>query len=218
MYLPVSFPQRIRPAPARPRPGRPLARGLAVAAIAVCAAALVAGCSAAAPLPRVPASGPQPHGGVAATTGARAPTPAEAAATAPNDGASSTDQSAVTPANASSASGAAAQAQQRQLAVTTLGGFQVVLTATRSPGNGPGPMATVTAAAYQQTPSGWTLIASKQIGDASQWSWYATGVCSFTVTALAPAANPIVTAAESITVSLLATPAIRCMGPYTYDW
>jgi hypothetical protein len=143
MYLPVSFPQRIRPAPAGPQPGRLLARGLAVAALAVCAA-LVAGCSAGASLPRVPAVSPQPHGGVAATTRAAAPTSAEAAATAPNDGASSTDQSAVTPANASSASGAAAQAQQRQLAVTTLGGFQVVLTATRSPGNGPGPTATVT--------------------------------------------------------------------------
>jgi hypothetical protein len=102
--------------------------------------------------------------------------------------------------------------------VTTLSGFQVVLTATRSPGNESGPMATVTAAAYQQTQSGWTLIATRQIGGASQWSWYATGVCSFTVSLLAPAANPIVTASESITVSLLATPAIGCVGPYTYDW
>jgi hypothetical protein len=216
MHLPVSFPQLIRPAPARLQPGRRPARGVAVAASVICAAALTAGCSAAAALPRVAAASPQPHG--AATTDVRAPTPTGAAATAPNSATTGTVQSAVTPADASSVGGAGAQAQQRQLAVTTLGGFQVVLTATRSAGNEPDPMATVTAAAYQQTASGWTLIATMQIGDASQWSWYATGVCSFTVTALAPAANPIVTASESITVSLLATPAIGCVGPYTSDW
>src|SRR5260221_10009038 len=61
-------------------------------------------------------------------------------------------------------SASAAAAQQRQLAVTTLSGFKVVLTATRSPGTGPGPAATVTAAGYRHTPRGWKLIAAKQIG------------------------------------------------------
>ncbi len=36
-----------------------------------------------------------------------------------------------------------------------VGGFKVVLTVTRSPGTGPGPMATVTAAGYRHTPRGW---------------------------------------------------------------
>lgn len=56
--------------------------------------------------------------------------------------------------SASSASGGAAHPQQRQVAVTTLNTFKVVLTATRSPGTAPGPMATVTAAGYRQTSRG----------------------------------------------------------------
>lgn len=52
---------------------------------------------------------------------------------------------------ASSASGAAAHPQQRQLAVTTLSSFKVVLTATRIPGTSPGPMATITVVGYRHT-------------------------------------------------------------------
>lgn len=119
---------------------------------------------------------------------------------------------------ASSAGGAAAHPQRRQLAVTTLtGSVQVVLTATRSPGTAPAPLATVTAAVYRYTSRGWRLIATRRIGKASGWFWYSVGVCSFTVTPLVPATDPP-RAGNTITVSLLITPAIGCSGPYTARW
>lgn len=114
---------------------------------------------------------------------------------------------------ASSASGAATHPRQRQLAVTTLSGFKVVLTATREPAES----ATVSAAGYRHTSRGWKLIATKRIGKTSQWSWYATDVCRLTVTQLksepSSAAN-----SDTITVSLLWGPAIGCRGPYTKRW
>ena len=78
---------------------------------------------------------------------------------------------------ASSASGAAAHhRQQRQLAVTTLtGSVKVVLTATRSPGTAPAPMATVAATVYRHTPRGWKLIATRRIGKPGQWFWFSVG-------------------------------------------
>ena len=118
---------------------------------------------------------------------------------------------------ASSASGAATDPQRRQLAVTTLSSFKVVLTATRSPGTGPGPVATVTAAGYRHTPRGWQLIATKRIGKAGQWSWYATGICSLTVTQLKPLPSSAARS-DTITVTLLWGPAIGCLGPYTKHW
>jgi hypothetical protein len=113
---------------------------------------------------------------------------------------------------ASSASGAATHPQQRQLAVTALSGFKVVLTATREPAG-----ATVTAAGYRHTAGGWKLIATKRIGKASQWSWYATEVCSLTTTQLKPLPSSAANA-DTITVSLLWGPAIGCLGPYTRSW
>ena len=119
---------------------------------------------------------------------------------------------------ASSARGAPAHPQRRQLAMTTLtGSFQVVLTATRSPGTAPAPLATVTAAVYRFTSRGWRLIATRRIGKASGWFWYSAGVCSFTVTPLVPATGPPRTS-NTITVSLLITPATGCSGPYTTRW
>ena len=117
----------------------------------------------------------------------------------------------------SSANAAATHAQRRQLAVTTLSGFKVVLTATRSPGTGPDPAATVTAAGYRPTAKGWKLIAIKRIGTARKWSWYATEVCSFTVTQLKPQPSSAANS-DTITVSLLQDPAIGCLGPYTRSW
>lgn len=119
--------------------------------------------------------------------------------------------------SASSASGGATHPQQRQVAVTTLTTFKVVLTATRSPGTVPGSMATVSAAGYRQTSRGWKLIATKRIGKANQWSWYATGVCSLTVTQLKPEPSSAAPS-DTITVSLLWGPAIGCLGPYTKRW
>ena len=122
---------------------------------------------------------------------------------------------------ASSATGAAAHPQQRQLAVTALSDFKVVLTATRSPGTGPGPMATITAAGYRHTAHGWKLIATKRIGAAGRWSWYATEICSLTVTQTKPgppSGSPAAVQWDSITVSLLWGPAIGCLPPITTNW
>ena len=122
---------------------------------------------------------------------------------------------------ASFATGAAAHPQQRQLAVTALSNFKVVLTATRSPGTGPGPTATITAAGYRPTAHGWKLIATKQIGAADRWSWYATEVCSLTVTQTKqgpPPGSPAAVPWDSVTVSLLWDPAIGCLPPITSDW
>jgi hypothetical protein len=116
-----------------------------------------------------------------------------------------------------SASRAAAHPQRRKLAVTMLSGFKVVLTATRSPGTGPGPAATVTAAGYRHTPRGWKLIAAKRIGKASEWSWYATEVCSLTVTQLKPEPSSAAPS-DMIAVRLLWGPAIGCLGPYSERW
>lgn len=114
---------------------------------------------------------------------------------------------------AGSATGATAARQHRQLAVTTLSAFKVVLTATRESQFG----ATVTAAGYRHTSRGWKLIAAKRIGKASGWSWFATEVCGLRVTQLKPepsSAKP----SDKITVTLLWGPAIGCLGPYTKHW
>lgn len=118
---------------------------------------------------------------------------------------------------ASSANGAATHPQQRQLAVTTLSNFKVVLTATRTPDKS----ATVTAAGYRHTAHGWKLIATKRIGAAARWSWYATEVCSLTVTQLKPgpqSGSPAAVQWDSVTVSLLWGPAIGCLPPITKHW
>src|SRR5579872_536342 len=120
---------------------------------------------------------------------------------------------------AGSASDAAHHPQQRQLAVTSLSGFKVVLTATRRPGPAAGQNlnATVTAAGYRDTPRGWKLIATKRIGQAGHWSWAATDVCSLTATQLKPLPSSAAKS-DTITVSLLWGPAIGCLGPYTKTW
>lgn len=67
----------------------------------------------------------------------------------------------------------ASQPQRRQLAITTLSDFKVVLTATREAGH---PLlATVTAVGFRRSGSGWQLIAIKRIGKASGWSWVLGG-------------------------------------------
>jgi hypothetical protein len=117
----------------------------------------------------------------------------------------------------SSGSGAATRPQRRQLAVASLSSFKVVLTATRLPGTGPGPMATITAAGYRDTPHGWKLIATKQIGESF---WYSVGVCSFTVTQSKPSAtgSPSMVQWDSVTVSLSVDPSIGCAPPITRHW
>jgi hypothetical protein len=106
-----------------------------------------------------------------------------------------------------------APARRRQLAVTTMSRFKVVLTASRVSRLD----ATVTAAGYRQTSHGWQLIATRQIGKRGSWSWFATDVCNLKVTQFKPEPSSA-TPSDSITVSLLWGPAIGCLGPYTKHW
>ncbi len=120
---------------------------------------------------------------------------------------------AVLPLAGSAAGATTGPPQQRQLAVTTLSRFKVVLTATRVSRLD----ATVTAAGYRHTPRGWKLIATKRIGKAGFWSWFATDVCNIKVTQFKPepsSARP----ADSMSVLMLWGPAIGCLGPYTRNW
>lgn len=111
----------------------------------------------------------------------------------------------------------AAHPQQRRLATSKLSNFAVVLTATRSPGGGAAPAATVSAAGYEHTASGWQLIGTKVIGKANQWSWHATQVCSLAITQFKPEPSAA-KAWDAIKVSLLWGPAIGCLGPFTEHW
>jgi hypothetical protein len=116
---------------------------------------------------------------------------------------------------AASATGAS-QPQRRQLAVTALSDFKVVLTATREAGH---PLlATVTAAGFRRSGSGWQLIAVKRIGKASGWFWFSVQTCSLTTTQLKNDTSPAVVRFDSIKVSLLITPAIGCSGTFSKRW
>ncbi len=120
-----------------------------------------------------------------------------------------------TPANTAAAV-LASHPQQRQLAVTTLSDFKVVLTATRHQAYA----ATITAAGYRNTSHGWKLIATKRIGAPGSWGWFSTGVCSFTVTQSkpSPTGSPSAVPWDSVTVSLFYDPAIGCVPPITRHW
>lgn len=113
-----------------------------------------------------------------------------------------------------SASAQRASAQHRQIGVAELTWFKVVLTATRGPGSPP--TATVTAAGYRRSGSGWNLIAVKRIGAPNQWFWYAVETCSLNVTEF-QGVSPVQTV-DSIKVSLLATPALGCTKPFGEHW
>ena len=107
-----------------------------------------------------------------------------------------------------------AAAQQRQIGETTLSNFKVVLTATRV---GTGYQATVTAAGYRNTSGHWVLVSRQQIGDSGQWFWYSTEVCGLTVTQLKPLPSSAETS-DTLTVSLLMTPALGCHPDLTVTW
>jgi hypothetical protein len=105
---------------------------------------------------------------------------------------------------------------QRQLAVTTLSDFKVVLTATREAGH---PLlATVTASGFRRTGGGWQLIAIKRIGKASGWFWFSVETCSLTTTQLRNDTSPPVVTFDSIKVSLLVTPAVGCSRTFSTRW
>lgn len=104
--------------------------------------------------------------------------------------------------------------QHRQIGAAELSEFKVVLTATRGSGQPPG--ATVTAAGYRRSGAGWTLIAIRRIGAPDQWFWYAVQVCSLRTTEF-HGVSPV-RAVDSVTVSLLATPALGCTKPFHEHW
>jgi hypothetical protein len=108
----------------------------------------------------------------------------------------------------------ASRPQHRQLAVTTLSSFKVVLTATRGPGNPP--RATVTAAGFRRSGGHWHLISTKRIGQVNGWFWFSVDTCSLTTTQFwsVPRTRRVAT----INVSLLATPSIGCSRSYTLNW
>ena len=116
---------------------------------------------------------------------------------------------------ASATSTHASDPGHRQIAVTALSSFKVVLTATRGPGR-VAPTATVTAAGYRRSGVHWKLIASKRIGKAFQWFWFSVQTCSLTTTQLQGVS--LVTTYDSIKVSLLVTPAVGCSGTFSESW
>jgi hypothetical protein len=116
----------------------------------------------------------------------------------------------------SAAAGASASSrpQHRQLAVSALSNFKVVLTATRGSGNPPG--ATVTATGYRRHAGHWDLISTQRVGKPGGWSWFAVDTCSLTATQFR--SRPRSRRVASIRVSLLATPSIGCTRPYSLHW
>jgi hypothetical protein len=114
---------------------------------------------------------------------------------------------------------AATQPQRRQLGVTTLSQFKVVLTATRG---GPGHrlQATVTANGYRHAGSHWALIAAKRVGPVNGWEWSSVATCSLTVTQFQGNAQPSppFIPFDSMKVSLLLGPALGCSTTYSQRW
>jgi hypothetical protein len=79
----------------------------------------------------------------------------------------------------------------------------------------------VTAAGYQRSGTGWTLIATKRIGKASGWYWFSVETCTLETTQLknnTVSPSPAVLTFDAIKVSLLATPAIGCLPTYSERW
>jgi hypothetical protein len=114
---------------------------------------------------------------------------------------------------------AASQPSRRQIAVATLTGFRVVLTATRG-GSGHRLQATVTASGLQRSGDHWKLIATKLVGKVNEWFWFSVEPCSLTTTQLKNNVKPSppVIVFDSMKVSLLITPAIGCSGTFTERW
>lgn len=111
------------------------------------------------------------------------------------------------------------QPQRRQIAVTTLTYFKVVLMVTRG---GPGHrfQGTVTGTGYRRSGHHWRLIAAKRIGKVNGWQWFAVDTCSLTTTQYKNNVKPSppVIPFDSIKVSLLVDPAIGCSRSYSERW
>ena len=113
----------------------------------------------------------------------------------------------------------ASQPQRRQIGVTTLTHFKVVLTATRG-GSGHRLQATVTANGYRHADGHWALIAAKRVGPVNGWEWFSVDACSLTVTQFKDNAQPSppFIPFDSMKVSLLLGPALGCSTTYSQRW
>jgi hypothetical protein len=111
------------------------------------------------------------------------------------------------------------QPQRRQIGVTTLTHFKVVLTATRG---GPGHrlQATVTARGYRRSDGHWTLIATKRVGRLNGWEWFSVDTCSLTATQFKNNAQPSppFIPFDSMKASLVLGPALGCSTTFSKRW
>ena len=102
----------------------------------------------------------------------------------------------------------------RQIGAAELTYFKVVLTATRTAGQPP--TATVTAAGYERSGTGWRLLAVKRLGKPGQWFWNTVQTCSLGITET-KGIGPV-QVFDSAKISLLATPALGCIQSFSDRW
>lgn len=107
-----------------------------------------------------------------------------------------------------------ASAPHRQIGAAELTYFKVVLTATRTAGQPP--TATVTAAGYERSGTGWRLLAVKRLGKIGQWFWNTVQTCSLNITET-KGISPV-QVFDSARISLLATPALGCIQSFSERW
>jgi YVTN family beta-propeller protein len=113
---------------------------------------------------------------------------------------------------ASSGSAAVTHPQSKQLATAALGSFMVVLTKVRDTETGKTGQAEVLARGYVNG----KLLATRRIGDGYGWNWFASGVCSLTITTgTGPSPVHVV---RQITVVMLYDPGIGCVSTITKSW
>lgn len=112
----------------------------------------------------------------------------------------------------------AGQSPKRQIGVTALTHFKVVLTATRG---GPGHrlQATVTATGFRRSHGHWTLIAAKRVGRVNGWEWLSVDTCSLTATQFKPnVPSPPFVPFDSVKASLVLGPALGCSATFSKRW
>jgi hypothetical protein len=129
-------------------------------------------------------------------------------------GASQPPRAANQPAHGASQLTQGASAPHRQIGTAELTYFKVVLTATRTAGQPA--TATVTAAGYERSGTGWRLLAVKRLGKPGQWFWHTVQTCSLDITET-KGISPV-QVFDSAKISLLATPALGCIQSFSERW
>jgi hypothetical protein len=107
---------------------------------------------------------------------------------------------------------AAPHPQSRQLATATLGSFHVVLTKVRDTEPGKTGQAEVLARGYVNG----KLLATRRIGNGYGWNWFASDVCSLTVTT--GTGPPPVHVVRQVTAVMLYDPGLGCISAITKSW